>query len=668
MQRGKMRRVIILFLIFSVLILVSAQQDSSDKVDQEVYTALEKNAEVPVIINVNEDSGFIFKTNNTREVKDIVDETERQQGNLIVANVDKNEAEKLEESNAVKRVYYSHSFSASLQDSVRIINATIVWPSQISGINLTGIGESVCVIDTGINFTHPDLLGRNKTCVIDCFGKSCVENCSISDDNGHGTHVAGIVAASSGITGISPGAGLIGLKVLDSSGNSASGGQGEIDIMNAIQWCITNKNNYNISVISMSLGSDTIYSSYCDSKFTLTTSVNNATLYNISVIAAAGNSGSTTNISGPACITNATAVGWTNKNDTINTNSNRNSLVKLMAPGTSINSTFYGGSCPAGFVCNGNYAAVSGTSMATPHVAGAIAIINQFLKLTGQSKTTKEIEAVLNNTGKRIQDTTGLNFSRIDVYSAIISLDNLAPNVFLISPLNNHINLSRNYTFSCNATDLALKNVSFYLWNSSNSAVNLSFLIVSGSFSSVLFNVSNIPYGSYKWNCLFYDENGNFSSASSNFTLTIGGVLASLISPADNNYTSTNFTEFTCQSESAENSLANISFYLWNSSNLVYNETRNISGASNSTIFNYTFSAEDRYKWGCLAFANDSNYYSSGNFSITYDISKPNISLAEPYPSDETSSSASKIFYYNVSDNFNISSCSLIINNAVSLT
>ena len=55
---------------------------------------------------------------------------------------------------------------AFLQESVPLINATKTWPLQILGINLTGIKDTVCIIDTGVNFNHPDLIGKNKTCVL----------------------------------------------------------------------------------------------------------------------------------------------------------------------------------------------------------------------------------------------------------------------------------------------------------------------------------------------------------------------------------------------------------------------------------------------------------------------------------------------------------------------
>ena len=129
------------------------------------------------------------------------------------------------------------------------------------------------------------------SCLIDCYNKACVEDCSVYDDNGHGTHVAGIVAANGIIRGIAPDAKLIGVKILDLNGN------GHItnavsDLRNAINWCVQNRNSYNISVITMSLGTDELFNDYCDGEIlSWTSAINNATLFNISIAVATGNDG-----------------------------------------------------------------------------------------------------------------------------------------------------------------------------------------------------------------------------------------------------------------------------------------------------------------------------------------------------------------------------------------
>jgi len=156
--------------------------------------------------------------------------------------------------------------------------------------------------------------------------------------------------------------------------------------------------------------------------------------------------------------------------------------------------------------------------MATPHVAGAISIIHQYLALTGRTKTPSEIEDILAGTGKNITDSQNAsqNFSRIDIYSAIISLDEDAPNVTLVSPANGSLFVS-NQNFTCNASDLSLKNVTFYLWNST-SLYNQTSSAVSGATNTFQVNLTNMPAGSYTWTCTYYDESDNPTTAA-NFTI-----------------------------------------------------------------------------------------------------------------------------------------------------
>jgi len=117
--------------------------------------------------------------------------------------------------------------------------------------------------------------------------------------------------------------------------------------------------------------------------------------------------------------------------------------------------------------------------------------------------------------------------------------------------------------------------------------------------------------------------------------------------------------------------LSNTTLLVWNSTNnLVYNSTKNISGTSNSTTFQYNFTDESSYEWNCQSFNNNSQSNSAeSNFTITYDATKPNITLVLPENSKSyTSNSQEIIFQYNVSDNFNVENCSLIISNQVNLT
>ncbi len=302
------------------------------------------------------------------------------------------------------KIYEDRPVQAFLMESIPQIEANKVWLLKNNGENITGKGVTVCVVDTGIDYTHPDLGG--------CFGNGTNFSCKViagydfvnsdtdpMDDHGHGTHVAGIIAANGSVKGVAPDAKLAAVKVLDENGYGYTS-----DIIDGILWCVNHSDEYNISVISMSLGTQTTFSTYCDSEDPLmTNAINSAIEKNISVVIATGNEYVYGGVAFPACIYNATRVTAVDKNDSFAPFANRggNFSVILAAPGMYINSTYPGG-----------YASMSGTSMATPHVSGAIALYKQI----DRSMQPKKIEEILNDYGISLYDNeTGRNYSRVDV-------------------------------------------------------------------------------------------------------------------------------------------------------------------------------------------------------------------------------------------------------------
>jgi hypothetical protein len=619
--------------------------------------------------DVNKRFLFFGVSKTSDEVKEEVleevgDALKHDFGEIISVNLNETEYERLAEKEGVKEIGVVPVKKLMLSDSLSIINATIVQKLQVNGINLTGKGQTICIIDSGINYNHASLGGcyGNNNASSSCKvigGWDFVNNdANPMDDNGHGTHVAGIAAANGSVVGVAPEAKIIAIKSGDSSGTLT-----DDDVLAGINWCVGNSSVFNISVISMSFGGGSYNSScdYMDDPFNITLAINNAIAKNISAVAATGNGYSVSNLSFPACLTNVTPVSATYKNDSIALYANTNNLVMLLAPGDSITSTSY----------NSGTEVKSGTSMATPAVSGAIAIINQYLAIIGLTKTPSQIEVILNNTGKRIQDTgySNLNFSRIDIYSALLSLDVTSPNVSLSSPSNNFKIVNRSLNFSCVSYDFLLKNISFYIWNSSSLYYNET-KNISGISNNTSFNLTNIAFNDYNWSCLVFDNKSN-SFMASNYSVSIRRILTTLASPSNNSFTNINYSNFTCISETNNAfNLTNASFYLWNSSSLYYNETKNISGTSNSSLFNYSVSNEGIYYWNCFSFNNNSNSaFADANNSLTYDITSPNITLVSPNDAAGYSSNSQEIiFVYNVSDNFEIANCSLIINNAISLT
>lgn len=222
------------------------------------------------------------------------------------------------------------------------VNADVVWGTY------TADPIKVAVVDTGIDLAHPDLLANVKG------GFSAVSyTSSYKDDNGHGTHVAGIVAGADntiGVVGVAPAADLYAVKVLDRRGSGWVS-----DIITGLQWAIDN----NMQVVNMSLGSST-YSATFDA------AIQQVIASGVVVVAAAGNSGPGSNTVGyPAKFAGVIAVSATDSGDTIASFSSRGPEVDIAAPGVSIYSTYKGG----------KYATLSGTSMASPHVAGVAALV-----------------------------------------------------------------------------------------------------------------------------------------------------------------------------------------------------------------------------------------------------------------------------------------------------
>ncbi len=230
------------------------------------------------------------------------------------------------------------------------INAEVVWGGAENAADVTGgydgTGVKVAVIDTGIEYTHPDLDANYYG------GHDFVnDDNDPMDDNGHGTHVAGIIAAEDngiGVIGVAPHAQLYGVKVLNSQGSGTYS-----DIVAGIDWAIQN----GMDVISMSLGGSS-------GDTALEDILNQAYSAGMVIVAASSNDG-TGSISYPARYSTAIAVGATDSNDNLASFSNYGAEQEVVAPGVSIYSTYTGNS----------YATLSGTSMATPMVSGVVALI-----------------------------------------------------------------------------------------------------------------------------------------------------------------------------------------------------------------------------------------------------------------------------------------------------
>ncbi|UCD91884.1 MAG: S8 family serine peptidase [Methanobacteriota archaeon] len=226
------------------------------------------------------------------------------------------------------------------------IDAELVWADPNKG---TGI--KIAILDSGMDYNHPDL-NDNYVAGYDFYGS---DDDDPMDENGHGTHVAGTVAAEDndfGVVGVAPEADLYIGKVSDAIGHVPVA-----DLVQGIDWAITN----GADIISMSLGYQVHYQSLedaCDRAY-----IDNG----IIVVAAAGNDGrgKLDTVDYPARYASVIAVSATDSRNKVPSWSSKGPSVELAAPGVSVYST----------VPNNDYDYYSGTSMSTPHVSGTAALV-----------------------------------------------------------------------------------------------------------------------------------------------------------------------------------------------------------------------------------------------------------------------------------------------------
>lgn len=287
---------------------------------------------------------------------------------LVTAILPPEKVQILKESPSVDAVEINRLYNINPEETrAEITERTL--PKTLN-TSLTGKGIKIAVLDSGVQPDHPDLKIAG--------GISFVEGVNnYSDDNGHGTHVTGIIGAqhnSIGINGIAPDATIYAVKVLDNEGYGYLS-----EIAAGIDWAINN----DIDIVNLSIGTN-------EQSITLSSMIKKAYNSGVFVVAAAGNDGDpkgvTDTIDYPGRYSETIAVGAVDENSSRATFSATGPLLEVVAPGVDIKSTYL----------NNEYAVLSGTSMSTAYVTGVLALIKE----VNPGASANKMRSILQETSK----------------------------------------------------------------------------------------------------------------------------------------------------------------------------------------------------------------------------------------------------------------------------
>lgn len=359
---------------------------------------------------------------------------------VFAAEIDSSELASLRADPRVRAISLDVGGAGALVESGPLVGANLVHAQGFDGRGVT-----IAILDTGIDAQHRDFAGR--VIAQQCFcdnrdGTGCCPDGetmqsgsgSAHDDNGHGTHVAGI-AAGGGVAaarGMAPGARIVAVKVLDRANRFVSFTQ----IYRGLEWIATARPD--VSVVNMSLGTWSLYSPYDCADAAIAIGIRDVLdrlrARGVVVAVSSGNQASSQTMGMPACMDEVLSVGATYDRagafdfttafgctdaagtvDGVACFSNSSPSLDLLAPGAVIQSSRPGGST----------AQLAGTSMAAPHVAGAVALMQQ----AGGRLPPPQIADLLRVTGTPLYDPrNGVVVPRLDVARAVAATPKLPPN------------------------------------------------------------------------------------------------------------------------------------------------------------------------------------------------------------------------------------------------
>jgi len=333
---------------------------------------------------------------------------------FFAVEVDQAGLEMLKDDPMVTSIEPDELAAPSLLESTAFIGAPQTWAAGYTGTNW-----AVAILDTGVEASHPFFNGRvvSEACystnsgttifslcpggVTESTATGSANDCATNISGcGHGTHVAGIAAGSSTeFSGVAKNAPIIAIQVFTRFTDSGTCGSStpcvrtyQSDYIKGLERVLALSSTMNVASANMSLGGSQFFANCDTERASIKAAVDSLRSANIATVIASGNNGYTDSMSAPACISTAISVGSTLDNaNTISSFSNSVSFLNLLAPGSGITSSVPGGV----------YGIKGGTSMATPHIAGAWSILKQHTP----TATVNQVLAAISATGFPLVDS-----------------------------------------------------------------------------------------------------------------------------------------------------------------------------------------------------------------------------------------------------------------------